>query len=194
MIRRLAKACANAATLVLVLPNLLSFYIRARLVGADRALEGSTQLLSLLPGVWGQYCRRSFLRHAIAGCASTATVEFGTIFSQAAARIGERAYVGPRCHLGWVDIGDDALIADGVHIPSGGSTHGYSRLDVPIREQPGARRCVRVGRGAWIGSAAVVLADVGDDAIVAAGAVVTKPIPSRAIAAGVPARVIKYRE
>ena len=28
MIRRLAKACANAATLVLVLPNLLSFFIR----------------------------------------------------------------------------------------------------------------------------------------------------------------------
>ena len=67
-------------------------------------------------------------------------------------------------------------------------------LDVPIREQPGRKQMVRIGAGAWIGSAAIVLADVGAQTIVAAGAVVTTPLPDRVVAAGVPARVIRRRD
>ena len=46
----------------------------------------------------------------------------------------------------------------------------------------------------WIGSAAVVMADVGADTIVGAGSVVTTPLPPSVMAAGVPARVIKDRD
>jgi acetyltransferase-like isoleucine patch superfamily enzyme len=53
---------------------------------------------------------------------------------------------------------------------------------------------VRIGAGSWIGSNAVVLADVGRDTVVAAGAVVTRPLPDRVIAAGVPARVLRSRD
>ena len=52
---------------------------------------------------------------------------------------------------------------------------------------------MRIGAGAWIGSAAVVLADVGRGTIVGAGSVVTKPLPDDVIAAGVPAKVIRPR-
>jgi acetyltransferase-like isoleucine patch superfamily enzyme len=52
---------------------------------------------------------------------------------------------------------------------------------------------VCIGAGAWIGSAAVVMADVGRDTIVGAGAVVTKALPDQVIAAGVPARAIRSR-
>jgi acetyltransferase-like isoleucine patch superfamily enzyme len=65
---------------------------------------------------------------------------------------------------------------------------------MPIRDQPGDTRRVRIGAGSWIGSHAVVLADVGRDAIVAAGSVVTRPIPDRVIAAGAPARVVRHRD
>ena len=41
---------------------------------------------------------------------------------------------------------------------------------------------------------AVVMADVGDQTIVGAGAVVTTPLPDRVVAAGVPARVVKSRD
>ena len=87
----------------------------------------------------------------------------------------------------------DVLVAAGVHIPSGPNTHGTADQSAPIRDQPGNRRLVRVGAGSWIGSNAVVLADVGRNTIVAAGAVVTQPLPDGVIAGGVPARVIRER-
>jgi acetyltransferase-like isoleucine patch superfamily enzyme len=54
-------------------------------------------------------------------------------------------------------------------------------------------RLVTIGQGAWIGNAAVILADVGQGAVVGAGSVVTRPVPPWAIAAGVPAKVLKSR-
>jgi virginiamycin A acetyltransferase len=191
--RESLKGIARAAALVAVSPALLSYGVRRLVLGRDRALEGSTQALALVPGILGQYLRRAFLARTLACCAETATIEFGTIFSQAGTRIGPRAYLGPRCHIGLADIGADALLAAGVHVPSGGATHGVGDSDAPIRDQPGERRMIRLGEGAWIGSAAIVMADVGRGTVVGAGAVVTKPLPDFVIAAGVPARVIRSR-
>lgn len=53
--------------------------------------------------------------------------------------------------------------------------------------------CVTVGEGSWVGSGAVLLADVGHHCVIGAGSVVTRPIPDYAIAAGVPAKVIRDR-
>src|SRR5438270_368479 len=66
-------------------------------------------------------------------------------------------------------------------------------LDIPIREQPGVFTHITIGQDSWIGERVVVLADVGEHCVIAAGAVVTKPVPDCAIAAGVPAKVIKFR-
>jgi acetyltransferase-like isoleucine patch superfamily enzyme len=181
------------ATLAIA-PALASFWLRARIFGRDRALEGSTQALALVPGLPGQYLRRAFLVRVLDSCDRTVTVEFGTIFSRAGARIDAHAYIGPACHLGLVHIERDVLIAAGVHIPSGPDTHGIDDLTKPIREQEGRQRMVRIGAGSWIGSAAVVMADVGCDAVVGAGSVVTRELPDRALAAGVPAKVIRIRD
>jgi len=189
-IHRALKRVALGMATMLVAPAVASYSIRARLLGRDRALEGSTQALALIPGLAGQYFRRAFLMRVLAACHSSATVEFGTIFSRVDARIGENAYIGPRCHLGLVEIERDTLLAAGVHVPSGPHTHGTA-LGSPFREQPGERRCVRIGAGAWIGSGAVVMANVGRGAVVGAGAVLTRPIPDRVLAVGVPAQVVR---
>jgi len=189
-----AKALGRAAALVIILPSLGSFYVRRIVLGADRALLGSSQALSLVPGVLGQYTRTAFFRCVLARCAPTVVVEFGTILSKVGARLDENVYVGPMCHLGLVHLERDVLVAAGVHIPSGPMTHGVGDLHTPIRDQPGVAQCVRIGAGSWIGSAAVVLADVGPNSVVGSGAVVTKPIPPAVIAAGVPAAVIRARE
>ncbi len=191
--REAAKAVAHGTAALLVVPALVSFWLRRRFVGPDRALEASTQAFALLPGLAGRYLRRAFLARTLVRCDRSATVEFGTIFSQAGAEIGPRVYVGPRCHLGLVRLDPDVLVGAGVHVPSGGATHGFDALDRPIREQPGAPRQVRIGEGTWIGSAAVILADVGRECVIGAGSVVTRPVPDYAVAVGSPARVVRDR-
>lgn len=188
-----AKLTVHALATVAALPWLLAYWLGAALLGKDRALEGATQALAPFPGLTGVYIRRAFLCRVLARCDRSAEVCYGTLLSQVDSVIEANVYVGPRCHLGLVHLQKDVLLAAGVHIPSGGRTHFADDPTVPIRDQGGERRMVTVGEGAWIGSAAVVLADVGKGTIVGAGAVVTKPLPDFAIAAGVPARVIRPR-
>ncbi len=191
--RESLKSLARGAAFVVVLPALASYVIRASVIGRDRALEGSSQMLALVPGILGQYLRQAFLAQTIAGCAATATISFGTILSKTGARIDDRAYIGPGCSLGLVHIGEDVLIGSGVHITSGRDTHGTDDPGVPIREQEGRIDLVRIGAGSWIGSGAIVMADVGARSIVGAGAVVAKPIPDAVVAVGVPAAVVRAR-
>jgi virginiamycin A acetyltransferase len=192
-VREVLKLLAHYVALLIVTPSVISWRLRALVMGADRALEASTQFWAIVPGLSGQYLRRAFLCQSLSYCARSATIEVGTLFSSASASIGERAYVGPRCHLGWALIEDDVLIAAGVHVPSGAHTHGMAEGSVAMRDQPSRRSPVRIGAGAWIGSAAVVMADVGKGAVVGAGAVVTRPIADHVIAGGVPARVLRQR-
>lgn len=191
--RQLVKSGVFAAAVVLVLPAWCSFLLMRAVLGPDRAIMSSTQSLSLVPGLLGQFVRRAFLWLVLEECATSVTVEFGTTFSKVDARLGENVYIGPYCSLGSVVLERDVLLAPSVHIPSGPDTHGTANLDIPIREQPGRLRTVRVGQGTWIGTGAIVLDDVGANSVIAAGAVVTAPIPGLVVAGGVPARVLKER-
>ena len=65
-----------------------------------------------------------------------------------------------------------------------------------IRDVPDELLPTKIGRDVWIGANAVILGGVtiGDGAVVAAGAVVTKDVEAGAIVAGVPARLLRKRE
>ena len=191
--REIVKAGARGLATLCIAPALLSYGIRSLVMGRDRALEGSSQALSMVPGVLGQYLRRAFLSCVIAHCASSAVIEFGTIFSSVGTRIDENVYLGPRCHIGLAHFERDVLVGPAVHVPSGRLTHGIGDGVAPIRDQQGERTLVRIGEGSWIGSAAVVMADVGRHTVVGAGAVVTKALPDRVVAGGVPARILRTR-
>ena len=191
--KSLLKLALHAVAIGFVSPLLLVYFLGSLALGKNRALEGATQTLALLPGISGMFLRRAFLSVVLARCHHTSEIGFGTLFSQAGAVIDENVYVGPRCHLGLVHLEKNVLLAAGVHVPSGGATHAFDDPAVPIKEQGGVRTRVTIGEGAWVGSAAVVMADVGKGSIVAAGAVVTKPIPDNVIAGGVPAKVIRGR-
>jgi virginiamycin A acetyltransferase len=193
-VKTFLKAVARGAAHAAVLPLWPSFALRTAVLGRDRALEASAQWLALIPGLTGQYVRRAFLSRAIAACHHSVVIECGTTLSRAGATFGENVYIGPGCALGLVDIGRDVLIAGGVRIPSGGKTHRIDDRVVPIREQPRHEQLVRIGAGCWIGEASVIMADVGHDSVVGAGSVVTRPLPARCIAAGVPARVLRMRD
>ena len=120
-----------------------------------------------------------------------------TIECSGVLRLGERVIFGHHCTIGCnqsIEIGDDCLLAEMVSIRD--HDHNFARTDVPIRAQGATCAPVVIGRDVWLGAKVTVLKGVtiGDGAIVGANAVVTRDIPPMAIAAGIPARVIKMRD
>jgi acetyltransferase-like isoleucine patch superfamily enzyme len=114
--------------------------------------------------------------------------------------IGNNVGIGSNSHLSSVsgnklEIGDQVLIAPHVYI--GGVSYHFDRTDLSIAEQGvNPQGGAYIGDNVWLGANVTVLdgVTIGHDAIVAAGAVVTKDIPPFGIAMGVPAKVVRSRE
>lgn len=105
--------------------------------------------------------------------------------------IGRRTIVNQQCCLdgrGWLAIGDYVSISPGVWI----LTDSHDMGDPMFRE---VLAPVKIGDHVWIGSRALILpgVTVGEGAVVAAGAVVTRDVEPYAVVAGVPARPIGTR-
>jgi acetyltransferase-like isoleucine patch superfamily enzyme len=127
-------------------------------------------------------------------------------------RLGDRTYIAAGAYLtgslhtgrdcsvnaytvirGDVQIGDAVRI--GAHTSILGFNHTMATTDVEVFRQPLQSRGIRIGNDVWIGSHVVVLdgIEVGDHAVLAAGAVVTKDVPAGAIVGGNPAKLIRSR-
>lgn len=111
-------------------------------------------------------------------------------------KIGNDVFIGSGCEFNArceVAIGDNSLIASGCRFID--HDHGTA-LGELMRNQPGPEKPIRIGQDVWLGCNVVVLKgiEIGDGAIVAAGAVVTKSILPREIWAGIPARKIGQRD
>jgi acetyltransferase-like isoleucine patch superfamily enzyme len=88
-----------------------------------------------------------------------------------------------------ISIGNGTIIAEGVIIRDC-DEHCISTLSGNgVETEP-----ISIGNHVWIGQRAIILKGVtiGDGAIIGAGAVVTKDVPSNCIVAGNPARIIKF--
>ncbi|WP_083638650.1 acyltransferase [Rhizobium oryziradicis] len=98
------------------------------------------------------------------------------------------------CLSGKVRLGHGVRIAS--HVSIVGFNHGFEDLQTPIYRQPLTTLGIHIDDDVWIGANAVVLdgVTIGKGAIIAAGAVVAKDVPAYAIAAGVPARVVRMRQ
>ena len=109
--------------------------------------------------------------------------------------IGDNVYIGDFAAILCADsisIGDNTLIADNLLITD--ENHGTENNGVPYHAQPLHTKPVSIGKNVWIGANVVVLPGitVGDNAIIGAGAIVTRDIPPNAIAVGNPAKIVKY--
>jgi acetyltransferase-like isoleucine patch superfamily enzyme len=191
--KRILKLLANALATLVVLPSYLFYLLSKTLIGSARAFPGWSQAYALLPGFTGMYLRRAFYRLVLPRCGQDVCLNFGIVFSHATAELGDRVYVGAYCCLGDVTLEEDVMLGSRVSVLNGPGQHGIARLDVPIREQPGVWTRIHIGRDSWIGEGAIVLADVGRQCVVAAGAVVQRPVPDFAIVTGNPARVVRFR-
>jgi acetyltransferase-like isoleucine patch superfamily enzyme len=111
--------------------------------------------------------------------------------------IGAKSVLGQECTISAyqrVDIGRECIIADRVMLID--FDHGMVDVERPIRLQGIYKRDVRVGHNVWIGYGACILrgVSIGDNCVVGTGAVLTSSLPDNAVAAGVPARVIRMRD
>lgn len=95
---------------------------------------------------------------------------------------------------GGVEIGENTLIA--MHTCILSSNHTVPDKGSLIRYQPDIPLPVKIGNDVWIGAGCKILGGViiGDGCVVGAGAVVSKNLPPYAVAVGVPAKVIRYRD
>jgi acetyltransferase-like isoleucine patch superfamily enzyme len=90
------------------------------------------------------------------------------------------------------------VVGEGTRIATRASLFAFDHGIAPgseVRAQPVRSQGIRVGRDVWIGAHACVTdgVNIGDHAVVGAGAVVTGDVPDHAIVGGVPARIIGDR-
>ena len=112
-------------------------------------------------------------------------------------------HIGNNCEIGIntviyslknVIVGDDCAIAADCYIID--SNHGIRKDELVRKQKSTCKGPVIIGNDVWLGAGVKVLSGVhiGNGAIIGAQSLVNTDIPENAIAVGVPARVIKYRQ
>lgn len=121
---------------------------------------------------------------------------FVSTSGKAEIHIGKNTSLNTGAHIVAVDsikIGDNTLIAEYVTIRD--QNHKFENINLLICAQGFTSAPIEIGNNVWIGRGAHIGPGIkiGDGAIIGANSVVTKSVPANAIAVGIPAEVIKYR-
>lgn len=106
-------------------------------------------------------------------------------------QVGKNVFINGGCHFqdqGGITLGDDCLIGHNVVFAT---LNHFIEPSERASLQPAP---IVLGKNVWVGSSSTILQGVtiGDNAIIAAGSVVTKDVPANAIVGGVPAHIIRY--
>lgn len=104
--------------------------------------------------------------------------------------IGKNVFINSGCRFqdqGGITIGDDALIGHNVVLAT------LNHEIKPEKRKNMVPAPILIGKNVWIGANATILPGItiGDNSVVAAGAVVTKDVPANTIVGGVPAKMIR---
>jgi len=127
-------------------------------------------------------------------CGKKVNIEQGARFSPRVS-LGDFSGIGVNAKIyGTCTIGSHVMMGEDCTVIT--RNHRHDRTDIPMMEQGfEEERPVQIGNDVWIGDRVIILPGVhiGDGAVLAAGAVVTKDVPAYAVVGGAPARVLKYR-
>lgn len=144
-------------------------------------------------------------------------VKVGSFCNIQRMRVSAYTYIGDYCELPQTQIGKFSSIAGHVVLASGNhpmdylstSPYTYAQMRWSLANEnyftdefyytsPGGDCLCEIGNDVWIGTGALLVCgksalSIGDGAVIAAGAVVTRNVPPYAVVAGCPAKVIRYR-
>ncbi len=111
-------------------------------------------------------------------------------------RIGSHVWIGPHAYFDARHLVIEDYVGWGPGAKVLGSSHTGDPITVPIIATGLTIKPIVIGYGADIGTNATILpgVHVGANSIIGAGAVVTSDVPEYAVVAGVPAKVIRYRQ
>ncbi|RZJ71970.1 acyltransferase [Flavobacterium sp.] len=109
-------------------------------------------------------------------------------------KIGNNSAVGQFTEFGaagGIEIGNDVIM--GSYISFHSENHNFEDTSKPIREQGVTSKGIKLGNNIWVGAKVTFLdgCEVGDNSVVAAGAVVTGIYPANSVIGGIPAKVLK---
>lgn len=111
--------------------------------------------------------------------------------------IGNNVGISENCFIqirGFLEIGNDVIIGPNCTIIT--ENHRFDDPEIAIRLQGTERKGVVICNNVWIGAGCTILdsVNIGDNAIIAAGAVVVSDVPPNTIFGGVPAKLIIRRD
>ncbi len=111
---------------------LYTYYLFGLLFFEERRnFSNMMQACSLFPGAFGEWIRKSILEWITKVNLIDSTIGFLTTFSDPRIKIGNGVYIGPKCDIGYVEIGKYTLIGTGVHIISGTKQHFFFQIGYP---------------------------------------------------------------
>jgi acetyltransferase-like isoleucine patch superfamily enzyme len=135
---------------------------------------------------------RNLLSNIIGTTVSESTTVFTPFYTNFGKfiSIGKNVFINHACSfldMGGITIEDGALIGPRVNLVT--ENHPLN----PNERSALLTKPIRIRQKAWIGAGAIILpgVTVGENAVVAAGAVVSKDVPDNVIVAGIPAKIIK---
>ena len=158
------------------------------------------KLLNILPdnhsiiNIGQKRARWFFAKFYMSQCGHNCNIQKQTTFSSRC-KIGDNSGIGRYSTLyGPVTIGNNVMMGPYCTIYT--QNHAYGDLSRPMNTQGFTpEEAVYIGDDVWIGGHCIILpgVQIGQGAIIGAGSVVTRDVPSYAIVGGNPAQIIKYR-
>jgi acetyltransferase-like isoleucine patch superfamily enzyme len=108
-------------------------------------------------------------------------------------RPGTMLFADPYPDGAGIIIGDNVMLGAGVHVYV--VKHRFDDVTTPIIDQDYSQSSpVVLNKGCWVGANCIILpgVDIGENAVIGAGSIVTKSVPARCVAAGNPAKIIRH--
>ena len=190
MVKRIIVLICRTVAFMIALIPICCVKIEEKLSTREEVFQFWGEFFAVFPGLPGSFIRSIFYKFTIKHCSSSARIYHSVSIAHRETSIGRNVIITSFTTVGRCYISDGAGIGSGCHIISGKMEHTLNSegIDFSI---PMKGSHVKIGKKVFIGDGCIIMADVGDGAVIGAGSVVVRDIPPYSIAVGNPASVVK---